>query len=132
MMPRKDPEARKAYHREYMRRRYVEDPTHKAAHIARIRANDKRSRNDLKKLIAAFKQDGCKVCGETEFVCLSAHHVNSDEKEFNIGDATSGKIGRKKVIEELSKCVCLCHNCHAKVHAGIIVAEWRSGISSPS
>ena len=125
MMPRKDPEARKAYHREYMRRRLAEDPAYREAHMTRIRANDKIGRAETRRLISEFKDAGCAVCDEREKVCLSAHHINMEEKEFNLGDAVRAKFGVKRVTEELAKCVCLCHNCHAKVHAGIIKIDCR-------
>lgn len=60
----------------------------------------------------------CIVCGEKEPVCIDFHHVNPEEKEFTIGKCR----GRSKewLINEISKCVCLCSNCHRKVHAGLI------------
>lgn len=117
-MPLKDREARKAYHNAYMARRYAEDPEHKARHLERTRRNDVRYRNEAKAAIAAFRVNGCALCSENEEACLSAHHLDAEDKEFNVGDAVRRKFSRKKVEEELAKCVCLCHNCHAKVHAG--------------
>lgn len=60
----------------------------------------------------------CVICGESEPVCIDFHHINPEEKEFTIGKCR----GRSKewLIEEISKCVCLCSNCHRKVHAGIL------------
>lgn len=121
-MPIKDPDARRAYHREYLRRRLAGDPDYKAAHLSRVRRNDEKSRKDVRDLIAAFKAHGCKICGETQQVCLSAHHLDPGGKEFSLGNAARQKLGRERVIAELAKCVCLCHNCHAKVHAGLIEA----------
>ena len=46
--------------------------------------------------------------------------VDPSSKDFNIGMAQSRKISPARVEAELAKCVCLCMNCHAKVHAGII------------
>jgi len=60
----------------------------------------------------------CIICGESEPVCIDFHHINSDDKEYTIG-RNRGK-SKEHLLEEISKCVCLCSNCHRKVHAGII------------
>ena len=69
--------------------------------------------------LAWFRRDGCRLCGEREPLCLAAHHTDPAAKEFNIGEAVANKVGVKRITAELAKCVCLCHNCHAKVHGGI-------------
>lgn len=119
MMPRKDPVARRKYHREYMRRRYAEDPDFRERHRARTRKNDIRYRKAGDKVIAEFKANGCSICDESEPCCLSAHHVRGG-KEFSIGDARRRGISAKRIKDELLKCTCLCENCHRKVHAGVL------------
>lgn len=69
------------------------------------------------------KSVGCQVCGESEPCCLDYHHLS--DKSFGLAEAR-GKAW-DKVLEEINKCVVLCKNCHAKVHAGIIDL---SGINS--
>ena len=32
----------------------------------------------------------------------------------------SNRTNLKKVAAELAKCICVCQNCHAKVHAGLL------------
>lgn len=61
----------------------------------------------------------CNVCGEDETCCLDFHHLDPTQKDFVVSEMIN-KVGRKKIEEELAKCVCLCANCHRKVHAGII------------
>lgn len=51
---------------------------------------------------------------------MSAHHVDGSTKDFSIGRAVSDRYSVKRVADELEKCVCLCENCHRKVHAGIL------------
>ncbi len=119
-MPLKDPEARKAYHREYMRRKYKEDAKFRAAHQERTKKNGAVAKKRLKAIVEKFRQGGCLLCNEEEACCLSAHHTDSEGKDFNIGDAIGRRYGVKKLQKELRKCVCLCRNCHAKVHAGIV------------
>lgn len=60
----------------------------------------------------------CIICGESEPVCIDFHHINPTEKEFTIGRCRSRS--KEWLSKEISKCVCLCSNCHRKVHAGII------------
>ena len=83
----------------------------------KTRGHRKRSRDKFIEEMRAFKQGhGCKVCGESEPVCLDLHHTDPDIKDFHPSDATS----RKLFYEEADKCVVLCANCHRKVHANII------------
>ena len=44
-----------------------------------------------------------------------------NEKEFTIGKHQGRS--REWLLEEIKKCVCLCSNCHRKIHAGIINLE---------
>lgn len=60
----------------------------------------------------------CLNCGENESCCLTFHHTDPSTKEFEVAAMTSQAWSR--IEKEIKKCVCLCANCHAKVHAGII------------
>lgn len=60
----------------------------------------------------------CIICGEAEKVCIDFHHLDPKEKDFTIG-ANSRKT-KDALQKEIDKCVCLCANCHRKVHAGLI------------
>ena len=64
----------------------------------------------------------CIICGESEPICIDFHHINPEEKDFTIGQHR-GK-NREWLLQEISKCVCLCANCHRKVHAGLINLEY--------
>lgn len=119
-MPHKTAEARRAYHRRYMRDRRRADPEFREKANDRRRKNDARYREQGKAVIAEFRADGCQLCGEPEECCLSAHHIDPSEKEFTIGNMVRDKMSAAKIAQELEKCICLCHNCHAKVHAGLI------------
>jgi hypothetical protein len=50
---------------------------------------------------------------------LVAHHRNPEEKEGNVARMVNDGTGLKRFRQELEKCLCLCCNCHAKVHAGV-------------
>lgn len=61
---------------------------------------------------------GCMYCGENSHPCvLEYHHVN-DDKDITIGQQNSRKLS--VLMDEVKKCICLCANCHRKVHAGVI------------
>lgn len=114
----KDPEARRAYHKAYMKKRYHEDPEHRAKHIARVRKNTARRDAEFKALIEEFRSGGCSLCPEVERCCLVAHHRDPSEKDFTV--SRHRRVRLEKVRQELEKCVCLCMNCHAKVHADLL------------
>lgn len=65
--------------------------------------------------MADFKKLGCQLCPETDPCCLEAHHVK--KKNWVVG-SNLGHFSPRTFSKELEKCVCLCSNCHLKVHAG--------------
>lgn len=76
-----------------------------------------RHQNKQTELLYSLKKP-CIICGEAEPVCIDFHHINPEDKEFTIGKCRGR--GKEWLIKEISKCVCLCSNCHRKVHAGLI------------
>jgi hypothetical protein len=58
----------------------------------------------------------CDICGETNPVCLHFHHKNPKEKMISISQAIRQNWSIKDIEAELDKCVCLCANCHMKIH----------------
>lgn len=95
---------------EYRRNRRKEHPEIHVAQEARRIKRVREWQNSLK--------TPCIICGEKEPVCIDWHHIDPSTKLFTIG-ANFNKA-RTSILEEISKCVCLCANCHRKVHAGII------------
>lgn len=53
-------------------------------------------------------------CGEKDSACLDFHHLNSNEKDVPVTMLLA--YGKNKVLKELSKCICVCSNCHRKIH----------------
>lgn len=71
-------------------------------------------------LLAEYKNGlSCTFCGESEPPCLEFHHVDPTVKDFGIAEMI-GQYGWDKISSELKKCVCVCANCHRKIHAGIL------------
>jgi len=60
---------------------------------------------------------GCVICQEKESCCLDFHHIN--EKDKNVSYFVHIK-NLSKIINEISKCICVCANCHRKIHANKI------------
>ena len=56
----------------------------------------------------------CAKCGEKRIRCISFHHKDPDKKDFTIGRI--GKSSLDVIKREISKCVCLCLNCHYEFH----------------
>ena len=118
-MPIKDPVLRRKSHNEYMKK-YLSIPENRDKHMERIRRNSAANSDKISAVIAEFRLNGCLVCKEKSSCCMHAHHLDPSQKEISIGNAKRLGYPAKRIIEELSKCVCLCANCHAKVHAGEI------------
>lgn len=123
-MPLKDKDAKRAYHREYMKR-YLVDPTRKAKHLARISKNSTKYKEIAKAVVREWKRNGCSICGELREVCLDAHHLDPKTKENDIGQMVSQRNSVDSIKEELDKCICVCKNCHAVIHSRVE----KSGIS---
>jgi hypothetical protein len=60
-----------------------------------------------------LKANPCVDCGETDPIILEFDHITND-KHFNISDATRHGYGMKKLIAEIAKCEVRCANCHRK------------------
>ena len=66
-----------------------------------------------------YKGGKCIVCGYNRYIgSLDFHHLNPEEKEFNIAQLRSYSL--TQLTKELDKCVLLCRNCHGEVHHGLI------------
>ena len=59
-----------------------------------------------------YKQK-CVICGETAKCCLQFHHIR--DKKYNISQSVS-YLSPELFKQELDKCICVCMNCHAKLH----------------
>ena len=56
----------------------------------------------------------CIKCGENRFYLIDFHHIDPSTKCFTIGN--SYRCNDEKIKKEVSKCVCLCANCHREFH----------------
>jgi hypothetical protein len=104
-MPHKDPEAAKAWRREWW----------KTAGKARTDQNAaaRRRKEEINEFLRAHKLSvGCADCGyRSHHAALEFHH-EGDDKEINLSFAKSLDQARR----EMQKCAVLCSNCHRIRH----------------
>lgn len=114
-MPYKDKsryqsEEYKEYQRNYQRGWYER---HKAKRSFLIRER-KAAMNEY---VQSIKNEMCCTdCDERHPATLHFHHLNSEDKLFNIGEAVQKGFGLNKIKKEIEKCIVLCANCHAIRH----------------
>jgi hypothetical protein len=99
-MPRKDPEARREYHREYIRKWYARS---RALQKSRVRANTVRRRNKLAEFVNEFKRRPCTDCGgEFPPYLVDFDDVNG-EKLDDICGMRMRTISREAIRAEIDK-----------------------------
>lgn len=63
-----------------------------------------------------FKQKlKCERCPEDRYWVLDFHHKDPNEKDVEVSLLVR-KGNKKKLIEEINKCIVLCANCHRDLH----------------
>lgn len=60
----------------------------------------------------------CVLCGEKEPACLDFHHLRDKDREVAV--MVKNGAGKQAILDEISKCIIVCANCHRKIHAGIV------------
>lgn len=77
-------------------------------------------KNTKQRIMDAFGGQ-CAICKYS--TCPSAidlHHLDPLKKDFSFGSIRANPKSWEKIVVELRKCVMLCKNCHAEVHAKLI------------
>lgn len=78
------------------------------------------SKRDLKETAVRYMGGCCVLCSYNKCdAALHFHHMNPHEKDFNI----SSKSNWYDIRKELNKCVLVCANCHAEIHANLVDLE---------
>lgn len=73
--------------------------------------------NNIKKHYGCQNKN-CLMIGEFMAEELDFHHLNTNEKEYDIAEI---KNNIKRTIKEINKCCVLCSNCHRRHHAGLLI-----------
>lgn len=58
----------------------------------------------------------CERCGEDHPATIDFHHVDSSDKEKEVAVLVQEAYCIERILEEISKCIVLCSNCHRKHH----------------
>jgi predicted HNH restriction endonuclease len=82
---------------------------------------NERKNNQLAKEWLNTLRTECKICGENRSWVLDFHHVNQKDKTFDISyysisGTTAFETKKKKILEEMEKCIVVCANCHRDIH----------------
>lgn len=78
-------------------------------------------RLNTKKRIVESMGGECQICGYNRCLSnLSLHHKDPTKKDFGLGGVRANPKSWSKIIEELRKCVLLCHICHTEIHEKLI------------
>lgn len=76
---------------------------------------NKQARRKMKRKCIEYKNNKCERCGYSKCdKALSFHHLNPEEKEFQISTRLTKDWEVIKV--ELDKCILVCSNCHMEIH----------------
>lgn len=105
---------RKEYHKIYDRERYLKNKEE-------IDLRNKRYREKTLRKVREYKKDrGCKYCNEGDPCCLDFHHLDPEEKEFEISTMIKKGFSWKRILKEINKCDIICSNCHRKYHCSSV------------
>jgi hypothetical protein len=75
---------------------------------------------DMKRKFVEYA--GGPVCAECkieykDLCALDFHHLNPEEKKFNLSRAMNGINITDRIAQEIDKCILICSNCHREKHA---------------
>ena len=59
----------------------------------------------------------CEICGyDKNIAALDFHHVNPENKSFELDARRLSNTSMEKLLEEADKCILVCSNCHREIH----------------
>jgi hypothetical protein len=124
-MPRKNKKSKKEYQKEYHKRRYSSDPEYVRCKKENAKKHRTLQLERNREWIRQYKASRyCVKCSEyhTEYVesnsvCLCFHHLDSKEKDGCVSVMVLKRYSIKCIEKEISKCILVCLNCHARIHA---------------
>jgi hypothetical protein len=104
----------KEYQRNYQRAWHQR---HRAERLARLNQRKAVIRATNSEYIQDLKSQLCCVdCGQRHPATLHFHHLNPEDKAFNISHAITDGTSLDTIKKEIEKCIVLCANCHAIRH----------------
>lgn len=97
----------------------------------------KKWRKKVKEKLVEAAGGQCILCGYKKYKgSLAFHHLDPSKKDFSFGQIRANCKNWKSIVEEVMKCVLLCHNCHNEIHGGITTLDkvqiWNQEILNPN
>lgn len=67
--------------------------------------------------LVEMKGGKCEICGyDKNYASFDFHHLNPEEKEFQLDARHLSNTKIEKLMEEAKKCILICANCHREIH----------------
>jgi hypothetical protein len=83
----------------------------------KTRLYNKQRRENNYKIYYEFMQDKkCNRCNYSDYRALVWHHIDPKTKKSDISEIVRGGRPWSTILLEISKCECLCQNCHHIEH----------------
>lgn len=92
---------------------------YRANKVALVKATKIRGKNYLADFQQYKQSLKCFYCPENTSVCLDFHHTDPSTKKYAVS-SKANNVPLKTLMEEINKCIVVCKNCHAKLHAGLV------------
>ena len=81
--------------------------------------NERQKEISKERKLKLIKMSGgcCEICGYNKnYSALCFHHLNPENKTFNLDSKKLSNTKWDSLVLEWSKCQLLCQNCHAEIH----------------
>ena len=123
-MPFKDPEKRRSYQKEYHRKWYDK---HKKERRERVQKRKKGIREWFRELKEGLHCEVCGISGKDQAWVLEFHHIEPASKKEGISYLVSHGYGKRRILDEIEKCVVICANDHRAEHYQEFMEARRNG-----
>ena len=102
-MPYKDPDKQKQAQRQHYQ-------DNKAVYAKRSETARQKRQAIVRSLMTP-----CLMCGDYDAAIMDWHHLDPSTKVGGINELAKSKP-LQVALDEIEKCICLCSNCHRKLH----------------
>jgi len=96
---------------------------HSTVHYNHNELNTNKSKQTIKskkvrRMLIDLKGGSCKICSLKSNIndVYAFHHIDPSTKLFSIDARVCNGYKYERLLEEVSKCDLLCHNCHSELH----------------
>lgn len=98
-------------------RAWYQNNKHRSDYKAKNRATSTRIRKERNLWWNEYRQTlKCFNCSESDYRCLDFHHLDPNQKDKEVTTMVHRCFSKEKILAEAAKCICLCSNCHRKLH----------------